>query len=249
MRVLITSLVVGILSGLIPLAAAQEETLAIIDKAIKAHGGEAKLTKFNAIQTKLKGTLELFGASVPFTQEGYSQAPAKIKEVLHLEIMGQNITVATVFNGDKGWISPNGMTMDMDEQVLEVMKEASYIRAFAGYTPLKDSKRFQLASLGDLKVNNRPAVGIKVSSQGHKDVNIYFDKETGLMAKIEHRTTDLQSMQEVAEERIVTEYQEVDGLKTAKKLLIQRDGKKFMEAEIEEVKFVDKIDDAEFAKP
>jgi hypothetical protein len=53
----------------------------------------------------------------------------------------------------------------------------------------------------------------------------------------------------VAEERIILEYQDVDGMKSAKKVLVNRDGKKFTEAEVLEVKFLDKVDDAEFTKP
>ena len=92
-------------------------------------------------------------------------------------------------------------------------------------------------------------MGIKVSTNGHKDINLYFDKETGLMVKMEHRTLDLQTQQEVAEERILLEYQDVGGLKTAKKVLINHDGKKYLEAEVTEVKLEDKIDDSEFGKP
>ena len=58
-----------------------------------------------------------------------------------------------------------------------------------------------------------------------------------------------QSGEDVAEERIILEYQDVNGLKSAKKVLINRDGKKFTEAEVLDVKFLDKLDDAEFVKP
>ena len=40
-----------------------------------------------------------------------------------------------------------------------------------------------------------------------------------------------------------------EGMKIAKKLLINRDGKKYMELDITEVKFLDKVDDSEFKQP
>ena len=95
----------------------------------------------------------------------------------------------------------------------------------------------------------RPAVGIRVAAPGHKDVSLYFDKQTGLLVKITRQALDAQTGQEVSEERIIQEYQDVNGLKTAKKVLINRDGKKFLEAEVTDVQFLEKVDDSTFAKP
>jgi hypothetical protein len=56
-------------------------------------------------------------------------------------------------------------------------------------------------------------------------------------------------MQEVDEERIIKEYQDTDGPKTAKKVLVNHDGKKYLELEVLEVKYPDEIDDSDFQKP
>ncbi|MEP6766052.1 MAG: peptidase U32 family protein [Gemmatimonadaceae bacterium] len=67
--------------------------------------------------------------------------------------------------------------------------------------------------------------------------------------KVEGRKKDAQSGQEVSEERLITEYQEIDGKKVAKKVEILRDGKPYMELEVLEVNSLEKVDDNEFAKP
>ena len=36
---------------------------------------------------------------------------------------------------------------------------------------------------------SQAAVGVRVASKGQKDVSLYFNKETGLLAKVERRTT------------------------------------------------------------
>ena len=77
---------------------------------------------------------------------------------------------------------------------------------------------------------------------------MYFDKETGLLAKFEHRAKDATG-KEVSEERIVLEYRDTDGVKTAKKAQINHDGAKFLEVEILEAKILDKLDDSEFEMP
>jgi hypothetical protein len=245
---LIPSLVVGLLLLLTGGSRAQDETKAIIEKAIKAHGGAEKLSKEKASQAKSKGTLDVAGMTINFTEETSTQT-GRLKSVLHLEVGGQNVKVTTVYNGQKGWISdPLGNTTELEGKLLDEMKEAVYQTRLARFVSLKD-KEYELSPLGEVKVNGKPAVGVKVASKGHRDVNLFFDKESGLLTKIERQALDQMTGQDVTEERIITEYQEVDGVKVAKKALVNRNGKKFVEAEIVEVKFLDKLDDSEFAKP
>ena len=115
-------------------------------------------------------------------------------------------------------------------------------------TVLKN-KDYELSSLGESKVQDKPTVGVRVSRKGHKDINLFFDKDNGLLLKFEHRTTDFNTMQEVNEERIITEYQDKDGLKEPKKAVVNRDGKKYIDVEVVEVKYLDDIDDTQFSKP
>jgi hypothetical protein len=103
--------------------------------------------------------------------------------------------------------------------------------------------------LGEVKVNGKPALGIRVSKEGHKEISFYFDKATGLVAKVERRARDLQSGQEVTEERIITAYQEVGGRKIAKKVEVLRDGNALLEVEVIEARFVERFDDNHFTKP
>jgi hypothetical protein len=236
------------LLGTAPLTSAQEDPRAVIDKAVKAYGGAEKLAKIKALQTKASGTIDLAGG-IKFEQEAMIQLPDRMKDRMQMEVMGQQVAVTTVYDGTKGWLKVNDMVMDMDENLLELMKEATYMLRLTQQVFLLKDKSVELAPLGEVKVNDRPAVGIKVSKKGQKDLNLYFDKQTGLLAKTEHRTRDYSSGQELDEERIILEYQDVDGLKVAKKILVNRDGKKFTEADVNEIKFVDKIDDAEFTKP
>ena len=48
---------------------------------------------------------------------------------------------------------------------------------------------------------------------------------------------------------MILEYQEKDGMKVPKKAVINREGKKYMELEVSEIKFVDKLPDGTFEKP
>jgi hypothetical protein len=228
-----------------PAFAVDPDVQKILDKAIEAHGGKEKLDKFRAIQAKTKGKLELMGG-LDFTQEVFAY-DGKFKEIMHLDAMGQKVTVTTVFNGKDAWINLNGTEIPTNDKIMEALKEASY-GASLRLTKL-GGKDFQVTALGESKVESKPVVGIKISSKGHKDVNMYFYKDTGLTAKVEKRTVDPMSGQELDEERLVLEYQDTDGMKTAKKVVVNRDGKKFIALEVLETKLAEKFDASEFAKP
>ena len=50
-------------------AAAQNDVKAVIEKAIKAHGGEEKLSKYKASTMKGKGKISLMGNDAEFKME------------------------------------------------------------------------------------------------------------------------------------------------------------------------------------
>src|SRR5438309_2335023 len=91
-RFMIGIVSVGLMLGFSHRALAADEAFAIIDKAVKAHGGAEKMAKLKAVQTKGKGKLEIMGQKIPFTRDGFAQLSGQVKEVLQLDINGMQIT-------------------------------------------------------------------------------------------------------------------------------------------------------------
>src|SRR5262249_39105412 len=79
---------------------ADDDAKTILEKAIKAHGGVDKLTKFKAGRMKAKGKV-FSPAEIEFTQESWFLLPDKVKEVGEFEIMNMKIKTVTIINGDK----------------------------------------------------------------------------------------------------------------------------------------------------
>jgi hypothetical protein len=244
------SAVVGlsVLLGLALVGRAGDEPFAIIDKAIAAHGLKGKEGKTPAYRGKNKGTLHVAGMDLEFAQEVTIQTPDKFKEAMELTVMGNKVLVTTVYNGKEGWIKAGTQDIKVENELLDEFKEAAYAMSLAQGLFLKD-KSFKLGLLGEVQVKGKPALGLRVAKDGHKEISFYFDKTTGLLAKVERRGRDFASGQEVTEERIVTAYQDLGGRKVAKNVEVLRDGKAFLEAEVVEVQFVEKLGDGEFAKP
>jgi hypothetical protein len=135
----------------------------------------------------------------------------------------------------------------MTQEELEEHREGAYWVWVMSLVPL-GNKEFKLSMLGERKVGDRPAEGVKVSRKGHFDLSMYFDKETGLLAMTESRYKEARSGKEVKQETFFSGYKDVSGIKSPTKVSIKRDGKLFVESSIE-VKHLEKLDERVFAKP
>src|SRR5262249_50881816 len=148
---------------------------------------------------------------------------------------------------NKGWVKTNENVEEMDKDALAQEKASVYAGWVATLVPLED-KEFQLSLVGEAKVGDRPAVGVKVSHKGQKDINLYFDQEKGILLKMETRVKDMQG-QEVTQETLYSDFKDFDGIKHPTKASIKRDGNRFVEIEWTELKRLDKLDDSVLAKP
>lgn len=228
---------------------AQDDLRAIIARAVQAHGGEDKLLKFKAEQVTARGTIQLGGDTITFTAETYVQLPNQFKNILRFVGKDRKGVLIQVLDGDQGWLKLDDQTMPFDKSLLAETQETIYLHRVSRLTTLLRDNSFTLAPLGESKVNNVTVVGIKVSSKGHKDVHLYFDKASGLLVKTERRALDSTSKKEVLQEEFFSDFKEVHGIRRPMKLVVHQEGKKFMEGEMIDIKQIDKFDASVFAKP
>jgi hypothetical protein len=241
---------VGLLALGTSVRAADDLPKDVIARAIKAHGGEEVLTKNKAATSKGKGKINIPGAGeVEFTQETAHMLPDKFKESIQLSIGGQNISVLTLVNGDKISIEAMGMDVKLDDKMKETMNNVGNMMKVGKLVPLLKDKEYELSLIGEEKVEDMPAIGVRVTAKGKKDVNLYFDKKTNLLVKLEYRSTDPFTQKEINEERIIAEYgKNKDGIPVPKKVVVKHDSQKFLEIEVTEMEFHEKLDESEFKK-
>jgi hypothetical protein len=221
---------------------------AVIDKAVKAQGGREALAKFPATTVKFKGTFHGMGDGIPTTGEIITQGIDQQKITIEVEAGGQKFQIVIVRDGNKGWTKIGNDTKEMTKDEIAEAKEQAYAGWVATLVPLAD-KQFTLATVGETKINDKPALGVKVSSKGHRDVDLYFDKESGLLVKSETQVKLEGSDQEVTEESFPSEYKDVQGTKQAMKFTVKRAGKLYVEGEATEIELAEKLDASVFAKP
>jgi hypothetical protein len=174
----------------------------------------------------------------------------QFRQEFQFSVQGQQYNQAVVFDGKEMWIAVNDMVVQTQDKKkdLDPIREQMFAEGAATLVLLGD-KSFEVSIIGEDKVGDVPVIGVRVSKKGHKDVSLYFDKETHLLKKTQFRGTDFVSGTEVDEQHIVDGYTEVDGEQQAKHLTIVKDDKKYAELELNEIKFVDKLDAELFSKP
>jgi hypothetical protein len=218
---------------------------ALLEKAIKAHGGSDNLGKVKAVNLVVKGKFYGMGEGIDYTLNIALQKPFQQR----FTVEGQGFKFSQIINKDKGWTALGDNVTELDKEAVQEAKEGLHADSISDLWPasLKDAK---LDSVGEVKVNDKPALGVRVEVKGYRDVTLYFDKETHLLVKRERRGKDVQNGGgEFGEETFYSDFKEVGGVKIPHKMTIKRDGKQYVEGELTEFKPADKIDEKQFAKP
>jgi hypothetical protein len=222
---------------------------AVIDKAIAAHGGAEAVGKYKGAVIAFKGTFHGMGMEAPITGEISTRGADRVKVDIDVDAGGQKVKFVSVFAGGEGWVKLGGDAAAMDKDALAEAAEQAHAGWVASLVPLVGAKGLTLATTGEQEVGGRKAVGVRVSAEGRRDVTLYFDAATGLLAKYEHRVKDEGTGQEVTEENYPSGYKAVQGTNQAMKFVTKRDGKLHVEGEVTDYQLSETLDDATFAKP
>jgi hypothetical protein len=230
---------------------AQETPRTTIERAIAAHGGADRLGQLRAEKVSLQGKIFVPGRDtlLPFTADAMLQLPGRFKHVARLsEAPDKSHTIVQIVDGDKVLVTVDGLPQQLPSSTLAELRTTLELQREARLVPLLADRDYELAALKPEKVNNRTALGVKVSSKDRRDVRLYFDNETGLLVKTEHARDD-GSGKEILQEEFYGDFKDFGGFRRWTRIVAFREGKKLMEAELLDVKYVDKIDDSEFTKP
>jgi hypothetical protein len=229
-------------------AADVKDANAILDKAIKALGGEEKLSKVKTATWRGKGTITIMGNDSEIITQTTVQGLDHFRQEFELEFGGNKVKGVTVLAGDKGWRKFGDNAMEMDNDAVANEKRSVYLTVIPlTILPLR-GKGFKVESIGEENVGGKPALGIKVIGPDGKDFRFYFDKEKGLPLKIVAKVADFMG-NELTQETTYSDFKEMGGIQKAMKIESKRDGEKFLELQLTEFKVQDKVDSKTFAEP
>ncbi|MGH7169004.1 MAG: hypothetical protein ACRELF_22140 [Gemmataceae bacterium] len=220
----------------------RDKAMAIIDKAIKAHGGAKALDKAQMRSRSGQGVVTL-GGKTRLTTEETVHLPDRCRMVINLE----RSRIILVLNGDKGWTQAGGATQEMTKTGFKERQEEVYVWWLMNLTPLRKDE-FQLKQLADAKVNDLDTAVVLVSRKNSPNARLFFDKKSGFLVKIARRGTE--TGLPVTKEYVYSDHKEFDGVKMPTKEVITLNGSvKLSEVTFSNYKVLSRVEDKLFEKP
>jgi hypothetical protein len=218
----------------------------IVKRAVEAHGGEEAVAKFTVMQVRGRGKLTIpTGAQYDVTLETWALVPGKFKSVWQFTVSDKPITTVNIVNGRRGWKRTNGATEPMTDEGLAEVKEQMHAESLDKLLALRDAGT-TLTPLGEDQVQGRAVVGLLVRAKDRRDVRLYFDKATGLLAKRENTTLDRPTGQLVKQEVFFSNYQQTEGVRHWTRIVIHLTGNPLLEMDFTDVQFPKDLPDATF---
>jgi len=228
----------------VPTRAGDDDAKSIVDKGIKALGGEDKLAKVEAFTTKAKGSIVFNGNENEMTTE----TTAKGLDHMRREFGNDQFHGVVVFAGDKGWRKFGDNSSEIEGDAVANEKRSIYLQVIpVTLMPLKGSG-FKCKAAGEDKVGDKPATKLKVTAPDGKDFTISFDKENGLPVKVVAKVVGFNG-EEFTMDTSYSDYKDFGGIKKATKISSKRDGEKFQDMEVTDFKVLDKVESDTFSEP
>jgi len=248
MRALLT--VVCVLALVVPAVRADEQAEAtkVVDNAIKAMGGETKVAGCKLLSMKGKGCIKMGGQQIDLTGDLTTQGAANFRLDMEATIMGMPMKLLVVIAGNEGWAKVMDQVKPAPEEDFASIKQAFYLGRTGDLLGSLKEPGVKLSPLGEANVDSKPALGIRVVRPDRGDMELHFDKASGLLVKAASRFKGPRN-QEGNFEYFFTDYKEFGGLKHYGKLVIKFENEDLIELEPAEVKALEKVDEGTFAKP
>jgi hypothetical protein len=221
-----------------------QDAKSIVDKAIKALGGEEKLAKVAAYSWKSEGTVNFNGNENDFN----SHVTVKGLDHFRRESGNDNFHIVVVLAGDKGWRKFGDDFNELEGDALANEKRGVYLQVIPITMVALKEKGFKYETAGEEKVGDKPALILKITGPDGKDFTLSLDKESGVPVKQVARVRGFQG-QETTSETTFDDYKDFDGIKKATKIEVKRDGETFQKMKVTDFKVLDKVEPETFTEP
>ena len=123
----------------------------------------------------------------------------------------------------------------MDKDQMAEAREDMHANAVTRFAPAV-YKKAKLEPVGEVKINDKPALGLRVEVRV-SDVTLYFDKKSHHLVKsaAPKSKNAMNGGSEFNNETYYSDYKKVDGVQVPFRVTTHRDGKKYVESEITNV--------------
>ena len=236
-------------AGLLATAADEGDSpRAVIEAAIKAHGGVAALNRtlcgnFTAKMTAALGP----GIEGTMTFEENYELPRRYRRKVQGEEKGKKFEMEFAIDGDSGWIRRNGVVSDYPSKSPTVPMSGCNILLTL---PNCLADGVKLRSAGVENIAGQPARKVEASGDALQgEATLLLDEKTNRLVELRRRVSHPATGKMTELVSKLGNYKTVDGIPYPHRLQIVQEGKTIMDIEISRIDFPKTLDDKLFAKP
>jgi hypothetical protein len=230
---------------------ADEKAIAVVEKAIKAMGGQERFDKAQTIYFRsIRDFVAANGVRRTLSNQRTAQGIENSRFVSEMDANGIHVKSIAIISGDQGWAQIGRETVKLKPDAVRDAKRLELEGLLPTRPDLLKSKVFDLEWAGEQMVGDRPSVAIKVGGLGIVGTNIYFDRERGLPIKSEARFSSPRG--DSTMQLVFSDYRKFDGIQVATKIECKTDvtGAAVTWVEhIKEFKILDKVPPDTFTEP
>src|SRR5262245_24149210 len=163
-----------------PLGAGEKDAKALVERAVKAHGGADALKKAATFTSTAKGTRRVADRDVAYTRQLEGRLPGRLRTAITL---GDRVSTTVLLDGDKARQAEGGRTFALRPRRVKELQAEADVLWLATLVPLT-MEGVTLTTVKDAKVEGEDAAGVKAVRKGHADTTLYFSKKSGLLVKV-----------------------------------------------------------------
>jgi hypothetical protein len=219
----------------------------ILERAVAALGGKARLSRTRALYWRARGTFHGLDGPVGFTGEWWVQHPGKMKVFLQLDSDSSSSCV-TILDGGRGWITGTDFLRELSSEEITLAKEELYQHEVTALLPLRDDA-FRLDAVAETKIADQPAAGVRVMHAGHCDLTLFIDCQSDLLVKSSRMYHDPVAQKDVSQETFYSDYSNFGSRVYPRNITMRRDDKDFVNLTVLELTASEKPEGELFAWP
>jgi hypothetical protein len=224
-----------------------QAAIAIVDKAIAAHGGEQRLRAVRAFRWESEGTMNPTKDPSAFTNRVTVQGLDRYRAEFEWGFNGAKYKTVTALNGDRAWRQSNNRQTQSNVRAVAELKHVAFVHVVTTtLVPLK-SNGVKLESAGEAKVGDKLAAVVRVTGPDGRKFTLWFDRAAGFLLKL---AEDSNLQPKVTVETTFDDYVKFGGVYKAKKISQQfENGERFRQEEITRFQILDKVGPKTFEGP
>jgi hypothetical protein len=237
------SLLLGVTAPALTLHA-QERPGSVLDRAIRAAGGEATLKKYRRIEWAGLGVVHIPNRDIVIRGWWDIQPPDSAVVDTYDTTRGPGTTRTLILSGPRGWLYRDTVFTPLPEDLLAEEQHQYYLYSLLRLVPLKD-KGVKLRPVFPDSMGN---AGFTVERAGRLPVTMYFDS-AGRVMRLVTRFALPGPVAGDAQVVLLHGTAEAEGLRWFRRIEILRAGKPYFDMEIDSLKAQREISDSLLTGP